>query len=632
MVMPATAAPAVCLNIPRRVAGSAWSNDRFDRFIVASPTCREMLSNSRYPDPLDHHTRIPPDFRDSTVSSEPTSVHSCRAWQLRYNVSFNPRKRIIAREDLGDMQKSGQAIEAMSSVDGKVAGKPALPGRRMVTAALLVAMMVTAVEQLVVSPAMPTIIAQLKGFEIYPWVVSAFLLAATVSTPIYGKLVDLFGRKRVLLFGLTLFSVGSALSGTSQSMVQLIAMRTLQGLGAGAVGPIVLTMLGDLFTLHERARVQSLFSAVWGLSSVGGPLLGGYLTDNLGWRWVFLTCVPFAVAAILMLVYYVTEPPVKRSVAPIDWAGAVLLTLGLSALLLLVLDGSRHGWGLDGALAIASVVLLVLFAVREHHATDPILPLDLMIRPTIAASLVGSILFGAILFGLDVYVPLYVQGVRGGDATQAGRALMPLFVAWAISVALAARAVVHWGFRRGGIMGSALAAVGNLILVVGASYPGWSSLCFPVGLAVVGTGMGPTSLSFILAVQHAVSWGQRGVATGAITFLRTIGGAVGVGVLGAVVGWELAHRLAQAGAGTINIASALRPETHNLLRPDQLVLVQANLGLALRDVYCQLTLLAVGSLFCALWLPNKHATLTHSRAHERHQAEDERLAVAATEF
>jgi MFS family permease len=192
--------------------------------------------------------------------------------------------------------------------------------------------------------------------------------------------------------------------------------------------------------------------------------------------------------------------------------------------------------------------------------------------------------------------------------------------------------VVHWGFRRGGIVGSGLAALGNLVLVVGASYPGWSRFCFPIGLAVVGTGMGPTSLSFILAVQHAVSWGQRGVATGALTFLRTIGGAVGVGVLGAIVGWELAHRLAGAGAGTLNVSAALRPETHELLRHDQLVLVQANLGLALRDVYLLLTFLAVGSLLCAFWLPNKHATLTHSRAHERHTGEDEPLAVAATEL
>ena len=253
-------------------------------------------------------------------------------------------------------------------------------GRRTLTAALLVAMMVTAVEQLVVSPAMPTIIAKLKGFEIYPWVISAYLLAATVSTPIYGKLADLFGRKRVLLFGLALFTMGSVLSGTSMSMGQLIAMRTIQGLGAGAVGPIVLTILGDVFTLQERARVQGLFSAVWGLSSIGGPLIGGYLTDYIGWRCVFLMCVPFSIAAIILLIYHVSEPKVERTVAPIDWAGAALLTTGLSALLWVVLDGSRRGWAVNISLLSAAAILMVLFVIREHRAIDPILPLDLMMQ------------------------------------------------------------------------------------------------------------------------------------------------------------------------------------------------------------------------------------------------------------
>ncbi len=255
-----------------------------------------------------------------------------------------------------------------------------------------------------------------------------------------------------------------------------------------------------------------------------------------------------------------------------------------------------------------------------------------MTRPIIAAALLGSLLFGGILFGLDTYVPLYVQGVQGGNATQAGRALMPLFLAWAFSVALAARAVVRLGFRAAGVVGSALAALGNLMLVIGAFYPDWSRLCFPIGLAVVGMGMGPTSLSFILAVQHAVSWGQRGVATGALIFLRTIGGATGVALLGAILARELAHRLAVAGAGAINIASALRPETHEFLRPHDLALVQASLGVTLCDVYLQLTLLAVGSLICALWLPNKEATLSHSRADERRQSETEPLAAAASEL
>jgi hypothetical protein len=177
-----------------------------------------------------------------------------------------------------------------------------------------------------------------------------------------------------------------------------------------------------------------------------------------------------------------------------------------------------------------------------------------------------------------------------------------------------------------------LIALGNAILVLGAIFPEWSRLWFVVGLAVCGTGMGPTSLSFVLAVQHAVSWGQRGVATGAVIFLRTIGGAIGVGLLGAVLGWGLAHRLALAAGTGIDVAAALRPETHKLLSSAQLVLVQSNLGLTLRDVYLQMTLLGIGCLVCALWLPNRHATLSHSRSHEREVAEDERLAVAAAEF
>jgi len=343
---------------------------------------------------------------------------------------------------------------------GATAG-PRIAGRRQVTAALLVAMMVTAMEQLVVSPAMPTIIAQLKGFEIYPWVVSAYLLASTVSTPIYGKLADLFGRKRILLFGLVLFSTGSMLSGTAQSMGQLIAMRTIQGLGAGAVGPIVLTLLGDMFTLEERARIQGLFSTVWGLSSIAGPLIGGWLTVNLNWRWVFFVSVPFAVVASLMLAWCLHERVERRTVAPIDWAGAGLLMAGLSALLLIVLDGTSLGMKIDLVLAGLTAVLLAGFVYRELHAEDPILPMDLMIRPTIATSVTGNFLIGGILFGIETYVPLYIQGVGGGDARQAGQALTPLFLAWAISLAFAAPAVVRWGFRRAGIFGACLVVIGR---------------------------------------------------------------------------------------------------------------------------------------------------------------------------
>src|SRR3954471_14418393 len=212
--------------------------------------------------------------------------------------------------------------------------EPTPPGRAMVTLALLLAMTVAALEQTVVSTAMPSIIAQLKGLDIYPWVFSAYLLAATVTTPLYGKLADLLGRKRLLLFGLSLFALGSMLSGMARSMPELIAMRVVQGLGAGAVGPIVLTMLGDLFTLEERARVQGWFSAVWGTSSLAGPALGGVLTDQLSWRWVFFVTVPFAVVSAWTLTWYVHEKVERRDVLPIDWVGAVLLTLSSVVLLL----------------------------------------------------------------------------------------------------------------------------------------------------------------------------------------------------------------------------------------------------------------------------------------------------------
>jgi multidrug resistance protein len=474
----------------------------------------------------------------------------------------------------------------------------------------MVAMMVTAMEQLVVSPAMPTIIAHLKGFDIYPWVVSAYLLASTVSTPIYGKLADLFGRKRILLFGLALFSAGSMLSGTSQSMGQLIAMRTIQGLGAGAVAPIVLTLLGDMFTLEERAKIQAPFSTIWGLSSIAGPLLGGWLTVHLDWRWVFFVGVPFAALAFVLLAVCLHERVERRTVAPIDWAGALLLSTGLSALLLIVLDGASLGLKIDLALAVLTGALLVGFVFRELRAADPILPMELLIRPTIGASVIGNFLLGGILFGIETYVPLFMQGVRGGNAQEAGQALTPLFLSWAVSVVFAARAVLRFGFRRGGMFGAGLIGVGMMVLVAGSMIPSWTRLAFAVALVVVGMGMGPVSLSFILAVQQAVSWGQRGVATGAVIFFRTIGGAIGVGILGGALGWELGYFLTSAGAGGIDVGAALRPETHHLLDPASLVLVQSGLGQALRDVYIQMFLLALGTFLCTAWLPGKTATIT----------------------
>jgi len=509
---------------------------------------------------------------------------------------------------------------ADESTDGD--GVVARQDRRMVTAALLLAMTVTALEQTVVSTAMPSIIASLQGLDIYPWVFSAYLLAATVTTPIYGKLADRWGRKRLLLFGLALFSIGSVLSGQSRSMGELIAMRVVQGLGAGAVGPIVLTMLGDLFTLKERAAVQSLFSGVWGLSSLAGPAIGGILTDRLSWRWVFYVTVPFSVLAAWILVRHVDERVEPGAKAPVDWPGAVLLALGSSCLLLAVLQGPGATVVGVGAWLAAAAAILVGFVARERRAADPMLPLDLVAQGPIAAAMVGSFAIGVLLFGIDTYVPLFIQGVRGGSATQAGWTLTPLFVAWALSVFVSAWVAIALGFRKTAMAGGGLITAGTGCLVLGAQWPASSGPLFAGGMVVIGLGMGPASLSFILSTQNSVPWNRRGVATAAVTFVRTIGGALGVGFLGATLGLEFAGRLEAAGARGIDVVAALRPETHARLSAEGLALVQSALGKTLRDVFLQMMAVGVVALVAAARLARGRATEAVEDAPAGSQAAD----------
>jgi MFS family permease len=499
----------------------------------------------------------------------------------------------------------------MSTEEFEQAGDRAKGDRVMVTIALLMAMMVTALEQTVVSTAMPSIIAQLRGLDIYPWVFSAYLLASTVTTPIYGKMADLVGRKRVLLFGLAVFATGSMLSGLAQTMPQLIAMRVIQGLGAGAVGPIVITLIGDLFTLKERAKVQGLFSAVWGGSSVVGPFLGGVLTDQLSWRWVFFITTPFAIISAWILVKHVHESLHHREVLPIDWAGAGWLALGTSALLVAVLNGAGPSPALTIALFTLAAVLLAVFVACERRAIDPILPIDLMGSIHFSSAITGSFLLGALLFGIDTYIPLFVQGVRGGTATQAGRVITPLFLSWACSVAVAARVVVRFGFRSTSVIGALLIALGIFSLVLGAIWRELYQVFFFAGMIVVGLGMGPASLTYILGVQNVVKWNRRGAATGAVIFFRVIGGALGVGFLGATLGWELRRRLNGTGVFGIDVAAALRPQTHGLLSPENLAKVQNALGTSLRDVFLQMFVMTLFTIACSLGLRGGQAADYH---------------------
>ena len=312
--------------------------------------------------------------------------------------------------------------------------------RAVILGAMLLATFLTAMEATVVSTAMPTIIGELRGLTLYAWVFSAYLLTSTATVPLYGRLADMLGRKPVFLAGVGLFLLGSALSGMAQSMPQLIIFRALQGLGAGAVQPIVFTILGDLYTLEERARVQGLFSGVWGASSVAGPALGALLTETIGWRWIFYINLPFGLAAALLVRWALHERPPGRQ-HRLDYAGAATLTAGVAVLLWGLLGGQRGT--VNPSALVAGVALLVAFVAIEARVPEPVLPLDLFREPFVAVPCLAGLVIGTVQFAVPSYVPLFVQGVQLGTAGDAAKVLAPVSISWTLAAAEQAEQVEH---------------------------------------------------------------------------------------------------------------------------------------------------------------------------------------------
>jgi len=405
--------------------------------------------------------------------------------------------------------------------------------RRWITAGLLLGMSLGALEATVVSTAMPTVIATLGGLAHYSWVFSAYLLTSTASVPIWGRLSDLYGRKRLYLAGVLVFLAGSALSGAAGSMTQLIAYRTLQGLGAGAIIPLGMTIIGELYTLEERARAQALFSGVWGVASIAGPLVGGYITDALSWRWVFYLNLPFGVLAFGVIA--AAYPPTGRiSAHRVDWLGAGLLFAAVTALLV-ALSGATAGavrW------LVAAIVLTAAFIATERRTEEPILPLDMFGDPVISRSLSVVFLTGFAMFGAIAFVPLFVQAVMGGTATEAGQALTPLFLGWVGMSIVGARLTVRAGYRPVAVAGMVLLTGGFAALTTMGTGTSWTVLLFDVLL--LGCGMGLSMLALLLAVQHGVERSRLGIATSLNQFSRSIGASVGVAIMGALLSRELA--------------------------------------------------------------------------------------------
>jgi EmrB/QacA subfamily drug resistance transporter len=406
---------------------------------------------------------------------------------------------------------------------------------RPIVAGLMLSMFLVALDGTIVSTAMPTIAGELKGFSLYAWVPSIYLLTQAVSTPIYGKLADLYGRKLILFVGIGLFLLGSVTSGAATSMMLLIVFRAIQGLGAGAVFPMTVTIIGDLFSLEQRARMQGLFSSVWGISSVLGPLVGGTLVDNVGWRWIFYLNLPFGLLAVTMIAVYFKERTVHREHS-LDIAGATYLTVALCAVLLFLIEGGAS-WPWvsvqSGILAVIGIAGLSLFFREEQRAPEPVLPLDLFRSRIILVSTLGSFFAGVVMISISFELPLYVQGVLGEDAVHAGLALTPLSIGWPIAAAMSGRLAIRFGYR-------AVAVVGFLVQVAGVALLLLLSISTPFLVAsllsfLVGVGLGVSTNPMTIAVQSAVAWARRGIATGTSMFMRTFGQVVGLAVMGSII-------------------------------------------------------------------------------------------------
>ena len=405
--------------------------------------------------------------------------------------------------------------------------------RPLTMTALVACVFMAALEATVVATAMPTVVAELGGIRLYGWVTAGYLLASTVSVPVFGKLADLRGRKPWLLFGVGLFLVGSVASGLSQTLVQLIVFRVVQGFGAGSMGPLALTVVSDLYSFKERGRVQGFFGSVWGLSAVVGPLLGGAMVKVLSWRWVFFVNVPIGIAAALLLIGAFHEPiAVHRG--SIHWKSAAALTFGSTLLL-------AAGEGREGLLLLpVALLLLAIFIRLERDAADPILPIDLFRDRLFLVTIALTTILGGVSMGTITFLPLFVQGVMGGTPTQAGGSISAMLVTWPLASIVTGRLLPRLGFRVPIVTGSFLvagAALGLAIIVREAT----NMRALHVMTGALGLGMGMAVSSSLIAVQTSVRWERRGSATASSIFFRTMGGALAVATFGSMLGFELAR-------------------------------------------------------------------------------------------
>ncbi|TYS70785.1 MFS transporter [Sutcliffiella horikoshii] len=479
----------------------------------------------------------------------------------------------------------------------------------LVLAAIMLAMFMAAIEATIVSTAMPAIAADLGGFSLYSWVFSSYLLMNAVTVLIYGKLSDLFGRKPILTFGIIVFLIGSLLCGMATSIEMLIIFRFIQGFGAGAVMPIASTIVGDMYTKEERAKIQGYLSSVWGISAILGPAIGGLLVQYVSWRFVFWVNIPLGILAIVGLYLFLHEG-VEKKKHSIDYAGAGLLFVSVSSFMLVMVEGGvRWEWMSAPVFSLIAVsaIAFIFFILQEKRAKDPMMPFDIWQERSILIANTTSLTTGVMLIGISSFLPAFVQGVMERPPIVAGFTLTTMSIGWPIAAMIAGRLLLKIGFRTTSIIGGVALILGSIIFMTLSPDDGpvWAAF----GSFMIGVGMGFSTTAFIVSIQSTVPWQKRGVATASNMFMRTLGSTIGAALLGGILNSRIQEHLKENGAlGEFSLDSTtllLNENQRNQLSESMRVLLQDGLTSALQTVYLVVAGFAVISFILILLLPKK---------------------------